>query len=272
MTAFGRALGWFIEPPPPADPRRVADELEGVATAPVARRAIAGDPLAGPPPAPAPLSALAPPVAPLFAGDPFAAPAHCDTAPLATGPLGVTPVVTSAAVLGRPGEVEPVAAALALALRRQTRAKAAAVALVGAVPPEVTGGGSGAARRLAARLEAHGLDAHVRGRLAWVHLDPGDPHFVPAARRVALVAAPALLAIAAPRTGATDAALVEQDLLVVVTADPEGPLARLAAAGLPGIPVLTVPPLTRGPARSLARAGIRAPRPIRTLLPSGVNP
>ncbi len=82
-------------------------------------------------------------------------------------------VVASAAVLGRPGEVEPVAAALALALRRETRAKAAAVAVVGAVPPDVRRGGNAAARRLAARLEAHGLEAHVRGRLAWVALAAG---------------------------------------------------------------------------------------------------
>ena len=52
----------------------------------------------------------------------------------AAGRLG--PRVTSAAVLGRAGEVEPVAAALALALRRETRAKAAAVAVVGPLPPE----------------------------------------------------------------------------------------------------------------------------------------
>ena len=50
--------------------------------------------------------------------------------PLSDAPLAVT----SAAVLGRPREVEPVAAALALALRRETRAKAATVVVVGAVP------------------------------------------------------------------------------------------------------------------------------------------
>ncbi len=176
--------------------------------------------------------------------------------------------VTSAAVLGRPGEVEPVAAALALALRRETRSKAAAVVVVGAMAGEEAGGGA-AARRLAARLEAHGLEARVRGRLAWVRIDPDDPQLVVAVRRATLVAAPAVLAITAPRTAAIDEALGEQDLLVIVAAEPEGPLARLAATGLGETPVTTLRPLGRGPARSLARAGIRAPRPMRRLLASG---
>jgi hypothetical protein len=176
--------------------------------------------------------------------------------------------VTSAAVLGRPGEVEPIAAALALALRRETRARAAAVAVVGPMPiaaGEASSAGA-AARRLGARLEAHGLEARVRGRLAWVRLDPEDPQLVPVARRVTLLAAPAVLAISAPRTAAIDETLAEQDLLVIVTADAEGPLARLAAAGLDGVAVLSVRPLGRGLSRSLARAGVRAPRPLRALL------
>lgn len=175
-------------------------------------------------------------------------------------------VVASAAVLGRPGEVEPVAAALALALRRETRAKAAAVAVVGTVPPDVRRGGNAAARRLAARLEAHGFEAHVRGRLAWVALAPGDPDLAAVARRVSLIAAPVVLAIAAPRSAGSDEALAEHDLLVVVTDDREGPLARLAAAGLPAIPTVSVAPLSRGLSRSFARAGIRPGRSFRRLL------
>ena len=140
--------------------------------------------------------------------------------------------VTSAAVLGRPGEVEPVAAALALALRRETRAKAATVAVVGRCcrTGSRASGAAAAAARSAAR--GAGLQAHVRGRLAWVRLEPGDPQLAAAVRRVTLVAAPAVLAVTAPRTAAIDEALAEQDLLVIVAADPEGPLARLAAAGL----------------------------------------
>jgi len=179
----------------------------------------------------------------------------------------VNAAVTSAAVLGRPGEVEPVAAALALALRRETRAKAAAVVVVGAAPPAVEGASSAAAaRRLGARLEAHGHEPRVRGRLAWVELDPADPRFVSLARRITLVAAPAVLAVTAARTAAVDEALNEQDLLVLVTADPEGALTRLAVAGLTGVAVLTTRPLGRGPARALARAGVRPARPVRQLL------
>jgi hypothetical protein len=203
---------------------------------------------------------------------PTARPEAVSSTPVLGRPGDVTAsppeAVTSAAVLGRPGEVELIAAALALALRHESRARAAAVALVGPVPPAFGEGSSGtaAARRLGARLEAHGLEAQVRGRLAWARLDPEDPQLVSAARRVTLVAAPAVLAITAPRTATIDDALGEQDLLVIVAADPEGPLARLAATGLDGAPVVTVRPLARGVSRSLARAGLRAPRPVRALL------
>ena len=128
------------------------------------------------------------------------------------------------------------------------------------LPPEVEGASSAAAaRRLAARLEAHGHEPQVRGRLAWVELDPDDPQFASLARRVTLVAAPAVLAVTAARTAAVDEALNEQDLLVLVTADPEGALARLAAPGSADVPILTTRPLGRGPARALARAGVRRP-------------
>ena len=174
-------------------------------------------------------------------------------------------VVTSGAVLGRAGEAEPVAAALALALRVQARAKAAAVVVVGPPLPaqEDAGGGAPAARRLAARLAEHGLEVRVRGRLVWVRLDPSDPRLVPLVRRVTLVAAPAVLAITAPRTADIDEALAEQDLLVLVTADPTGPLAHIAAAGLPVVPMR---PLARGPARALAKAGRRSHGAVRHLV------
>jgi hypothetical protein len=221
-----------------------------LATAPRAtiggwRPPVAGAPLA----APSGRGGWQPPVA----GDWIVAP-----------PDAVAAAVASAAVLGRPGEVEPIAAALALALRRETRARAAAVAVVGAMAPGA--GAETSSGTAARRLGAHGLEARVRGRLAWVRLDPEDPQLVSAARRLTLVAAPAVLAITAPRTAAIDEALAESDLLVIVTADPDGPLARLAAAGLDGVPLVTVRPLGRGLSRSLARAGVRAPRPLRALL------
>ena len=167
----------------------------------------------------------------------------------------------SAAVLGRPREVEPVAAALALALRRDTRAKVATVVLVGGGPVEAAGRGGAAARRVVARLEAQGLEARVRGRLVWVRLDPGDPQLLAWVRRAMYVGAPAVLAVAAPRSAAIDEALAEQDLVVLVTGEPDGPLARSAAVGLDGVPIVPAAPLTRGPARALARARSCGRRP-----------
>jgi hypothetical protein len=83
---------------------------------------------------------------------------------------------------------------------------------------------------------------------------------------VTLVGAPAVLAVTAPRNADTDRALADCDLLVIVTADPESPLAELATAGLSGVPVVAIRPLARGPARALARAGLRSTPAIRRLL------
>jgi hypothetical protein len=73
------------------------------------------------------------------------------------------------------------------------------------------------------------------------------------------------LAVTAPRAPDVEELLAEQDLLLLVMADPAGPLARLAALGPGGMPVVVIRPLARGPARSLALAGISAPRGIRRL-------
>lgn len=202
------------------------------------------------PPYGAPLPGLVAPSSVLLPGDPLTAP----------GGFAALRVVTGAAVLGRAREAEPVAAALALALRRETRSKAATVAVIGPPLPEGSGG-SGAGRRLAARLEAEGLQPRVRGRLAWVRLDPADPELPALAWRLALVAAPVVFAVTAPRTAAIDATLADQDLVVLVTTDPESPLALAATAGLPR--VATAAPLGRGLARELSRAGMRPATAIR---------
>jgi hypothetical protein len=173
--------------------------------------------------------------------------------------------LTAAAVLGRPGEVEPWAAALALALLRRMTERAGAVVVIGAESGEPVTGGTPAAGRLAARLRAHGLPAAERGRLAWVPLGADD---VPAAHRATIVAAPAVLAVTTPLTGALERVLADLDLIVLVTSRPDGPLAELATAtlGTLGVPLLTGPPLPRGPARALARAGIATARSVRALL------
>jgi hypothetical protein len=229
MTQLRRAIHWFVEPAPDAAPPEP----------PPARTAAPGSP---------------PPLDP----DPLA---------FDSGP-GLRQI-TYAAVLGRPREAEPVAASLALALRRRLHARAATVVVTGEVPATMdpaASGGSSAARRVAAALTAHGLEATARGRLAWVRLPENEREAVAGAQRAGLVGPPAVLAITVPRTDAWDELLAAQDLVVVVTPDPEGPLVRLATATLPPVPVRIVRPLTRGPARSLARAGLKPVRPIGALL------
>jgi hypothetical protein len=288
MTALERARGWFIAPPeatgddesawcrfgPPVpaapEPGRQPSQTPGIDA-----RDVQPPSVAEPPPPVSP--ALRPPASAHHGWQPPVpgpGAAERGTRPEATLPPVIeaaplefvgTREVTSAAVLGRAGEVEPVAAALALALRRQARAATASVGVVGAALPDFAEGG-GAARRLGERLEQHGFEVRVRGRLAWVRLDPADGRLAAAASRLALTGAPAVLAVSAPRNAETDSALVDCDLLVVVASDPEGPLPGLAASGLTGVPLVTVRPLGRGPARALARAGIRSTRSIRPLL------
>jgi hypothetical protein len=168
-------------------------------------------------------------------------------------------------VLGRTGEAEPVAAAVALALRDP----AATVIVIGDPPPpaDAEAVGTRAARRLVARLAAHGFEASPRGRLAWTHAPPE------AAARAALAGAPAVLAITAPLSATLEAAIAQQALAVVVAPDPEGPLAELAVASLEhlGVPFLVAPPLHRGLARRLALAGLRAPRAAAELARPGTR-
>jgi hypothetical protein len=179
--------------------------------------------------------------------------------------------ITTAAVLGRPDEAEPVAAALALSWR----ARAAIVAVLDSLPaaPDVEisspapAGGTRAARRLSARLAAHGLVGRPRGRLVWVRVSASEAAV--AVRRLAAMGAPVVVAVTAPRTAALDELLAELELIVVVTADPDGPLARLAVSAHPATRMLLALPLRRGPARSLARGGLRPARSVRQLLATG---
>ena len=169
-----------------------------------------------------------------------------------------------AAVIGPPGEAEPVAAALALALRPNKRAAATAVIVLAAGQvPLPSGGGVRGARRLAARLAAHDFDASARGRLAWAYAPPEA-----ASRAVVVAGAPAVLAVTVPLTAALEAVVADQDLVVVVARDHDGPLARIAIDSLarPGLSVTSAPPLARGLPRLLARAGIRAPIELRRLI------
>jgi hypothetical protein len=161
-----------------------------------------------------------------------------------------------AVVLGRPGEAVPVGAALAGGLREQYRAAGALFAVFPSSGPPRAALATPAASRLAARLQARGLDAVARGRLAWLALGPDD--LALAARAAAAVEVPSVLAVTGPRTGATDALLAEQDLVVLVVGpDAEPGLEALALAGLSGCPATVVVqrPLDAPGARPAAMAG-----------------
>jgi hypothetical protein len=161
-----------------------------------------------------------------------------------------------AVVLGRSGEAVPVGAALAGGLREQYRAAGALFAVWPSPGPPRAALGTPAASRLAARLQARGLDAVARGRLAWLALGPDD--LALAARAAAAVDVPAVLAVTGPRTGATDALLAEQDLVVLVVGPNAEPgLETLARAGLSGCPapVVVQRPLDAPGARPAAMAG-----------------
>ena len=133
-----------------------------------------------------------------------------------------------------------------------------------------------AAARLAARLTARGLPSTARGRLAWLPLERHPVAAALASRRAAAaLEVPLVIALAGPRTDALEGLLREQDLVVVVTRDPDGPLARLAVAASE-VPAVACPPLAAGP-RLLALAGLAGsralPEPVResarTLQPAG---
>ncbi len=213
-----------------------------------------------PPPRDSP-TAWAPPV--------DAAPANGSPAPttaaLADAPGGTSPdhtavrSIASAAVIGRAGEAEPVAAGVALALRGG--APAAAVIVVGEPHVPNADGGTRAARRLASRLGAHGFDVAACGRLAWAYAEPD------AARRAVRVAGePVVLAVTVPLDSGLELTIGETDVAIVVARDGDGPLARIAIASLACGHLTTATPLPRGIARLLARHGVRAPASVRRAL------
>jgi hypothetical protein len=260
MTPITRALSWFLTPPAiPAARHRTASDADRPWPHDEPHEIVRPTPAADTDPAHA--------TPPREAPSPAAArrwwPAPAPRSEVAAGDL------TTAAVLGRAGEAEPVAAGVALALCRSAKARAGTVVVLGgaelAVAPAAGSGGTRAARRLAARLDSHGLPVRARGRLVWVPLPAGDATAA-AVRRAMLVGAPAVLALTVPRTAALEELLAEQDVLLVVARDPDEPLARLATAGHHTSPVLVARALGRGPARTFARHGLLAPRPLRELI------
>ena len=157
-------------------------------------------------------------------------------------------------MLGRADDAVPVAAALAGGLREQERAAGALLATWPSAAPPRAALGTPAASRLAARLQARGLEAVARGRLAWLALGPDQ--LALAARAVAAVDVPAVIAVTGPRTAASDDLLAEQDLVVlVVGAGAEPGLEALALAGLQHCtaPVVVQRPLDSPGARARRR-------------------
>ena len=204
------------------------------------------------PPAPVPRAVYAAPVAPARV-------------------RAATRMPLRAAVLGTVAEAVPVGALLANALRSAAGASSAALA-VWAPEGFAARGGSAtlSASRLAARLNARRLPAAARGRLAWMALDEHPVAAAVAARRAAgALDVPLVVVLCGPRCEVVEGLLAEQDLVVVVAADPDGPLARLAVASCATAALACAPP-GPGPARWLARSGLGGarglPAPCRTVL------
>jgi hypothetical protein len=176
-----------------------------------------------------------------------------------------------AAVLGSAADAVPVAGMLANALRSASGASTAAVA-VWAPGASLGRGGPAAlgASRLAARLTARGLPAVARGRLAWLRLDDHPVAAAVAVRRAAgALDVPLVAVLGGPRCEVIEGLIDEQDLVLVVAGEPDGPLVRLAVDGCAGAAVAHGA-CAPGPARWLALAGLAGAhglaRPVRGLV------
>jgi hypothetical protein len=167
-------------------------------------------------------------------------------------PAAPAPPAARALVLGSPDEAVPVAAALAGGLRERARAAGAVLLVWPSLEPPRAALGTPAASRLAAVLQARGLDAVARGRLAWVALAD-----VALARR-ALVAVdvPVVVAVTGPRSAAADELLAEQDQVVLVGRE-DDPVTELVRENLAeyGVPLAVRAPLSTPGARTTALAG-----------------
>jgi hypothetical protein len=165
------------------------------------------------------------------------------------------------AVLGAAGEAVPVAARLACMLRAREGFPAAVVATwtPGSRGPAPRGPGAPAAARVAARLSARGLAATAHGRLAWLPLDDHVLAASMSARKAgAALDVPFVVALSGPRCDLVESLLDEQDIVLVVAGDPQGPLARLAVAGCSRHAAACAP--VHGMQRLLALAGLARSR------------
>ena len=173
----------------------------------------------------------------------------------AAEPVAAPPLFASRAlVLGSGHDAIPVAAALAGGLRERERAAGALLIAWPSAEPPRAALATPAATRLVAGLQARGLEAVARGRLAWLALTD----LALARRALAAVDVPAVVAITGPRSAATDELLADQDQLVlVVPPDGDTRLTELVRHGLAecGVPLTVRGPLSTPGARTTALAG-----------------
>ena len=185
----------------------------------------------------------------------------------------VRPAITDAIVLAADAAAVPVGAACAGELRARARTGAALLCVWHPTaepadelelwdddrPPSTpTGATTPAARRLAVRLAAHGLEATARGRLAWLRLEPEPSEAAAQARRcLAIAGAPVVIALAGPRDEALESLIAEVGLvLAVLPAGADPALRELVSAGLPNTGSSIIAPLRAGPPRWAAMAGL----------------
>jgi hypothetical protein len=178
-------------------------------------------------------------------------------------------VAPSLGVLAAARDLPVVAAAAGLAI--VGRAPAALVCVhapAAELPAAVRAPARGAAARLAASLDARGLEAQARGRLVIVLAGLSDGGEAPApatARALAAAGAlPTVLAVTV-RDPDIDLLLAEQDAIVVALPPSAEPaLAELALAGASELSrsVASVAVAFDPVSRALALGGLRAPRAV----------
>lgn len=162
-----------------------------------------------------------------------------EPAPRAAVVPAVSVAMPTVAVLCAPGQEGCIGGAVALELASRAGSVTATLCVWGApasqarLPSAPVGRG---ARRVAAALARHGLDAAGSGRLARVVLDP-DPAMASAGaiRAEGASPGPVVVAIGGPRDRSWDPVLAAVDRTLVVTRPDSGnALAAAACAGLDG--------------------------------------
>jgi hypothetical protein len=197
------------------------------------------------------------------------------SAPAASAAAGARAAPRAVAVLCAAEDAAAVGVAAAALLARRARASCGlALVWTGSAPAPQTDAGpfaGRAARRLASALRDRGVVARACGRTVHVALPADPPEALAVARRAAAAGgeAPAVIVLGGPRSEAFDAALAEQDTLVVLTRPGVDPtVAELAVASLPqeGPARAARTVALRPAARALAAAGLAVPGALRGAL------